>query len=214
MTKHKPLLGLAGGIGSGKSHVAQLLAGMGGHVINADLLGHEALRKPEIRNQVVARWGDAVLNDKGEVDRRQLGRIVFADAAERRKLEGLVFPWIEQRIGEEIARADADPAIKFGVLDAAILIETGWGRWCDLIAFIEVPRTVRLARLKETRGWDEKEVEAREQAQLPVAEKAARADLVIHNHGEAAQEQQLKDQLEGVVARLLAADRQVKRIIQ
>ena len=213
MTKHKPLLGLAGGIGSGKSHVAQLLAGMGGHVINADLLGHEALRKPEIRNQVVARWGDAVLNDKGEVG-RQLGRIVFADAAERRKLEGLVFPWIEQRIGEEIARADADPAIKFGVLDAAILIETGWGRWCDLIAFIEVPRTVRLARLKETRGWDEKEVEAREQAQLPVAEKAARADLVIHNHGEAAQEQQLKDQLEGVVARLLAADRQVKRIIQ
>jgi dephospho-CoA kinase len=185
---------------------------MGGHVINADQFGHEALRQPEIRKQVVARWSDAVLNDKGEVDRRQLGRIVFADAAERRELEGLVFPWIERRIREEIARADADPSVKFGVLDAAILIETGWGRWCDLLAFIDVPRPVRLARLMETRGWSEKEVEAREQAQLPVAEKAARADVVIQNHGEAAQDRQLKDQLEGVVARLLAADRQVKRI--
>src|SRR5207253_9155202 len=101
----KPVLGLIGGIGSGKSRVADALARRGGRVIAGDLLGHEALRQPQVRDQVVGRWGRGVLNDQGEIDRRKVGAIVFADNAELRALEALTFPYIERRIAEEIARA-------------------------------------------------------------------------------------------------------------
>jgi dephospho-CoA kinase len=193
------MIGLIGGIGSGKSFVAQMFAELGGHVIQADQFGHEALRQPAIVGQVVARWGETILNEKGEVDRRRLGGIVFADVSERKVLEALVFPWIECCIHEEIAKVEADPRLRFCVLDAAILLETGWGRWCDVIVYVEAPRDLRLARLANSRAWSEKEVTAREQAQLPLEEKAARANVIIHNHGDAAA---TRSQVEQVVANL------------
>src|SRR5438876_742362 len=112
-------------MGSGKSRVAAEFAKYGARVISGDKFGHEALRQPEIKEQVVRRWGPEILDEKGEVDRRKLGTIVFADTQERKVLEGLVFPWIEQRIGEEITRAQGDPSVKLVVLDAAIMLEAG-----------------------------------------------------------------------------------------
>src|SRR5262245_2345367 len=85
-----PVIGLIGGIGSGKSRVAAEFACRGGRVISGDELGHEALRQPGIKEQVVRRWGPEVLNEKDDVDRRKLGAIVFADAAQRKALEALV----------------------------------------------------------------------------------------------------------------------------
>src|SRR4051794_5295036 len=104
----KPVVGLIGGIGSGKSHVAAEFARRGAWVIAGDQLGHEALRQPDVRAQVVQRWGESILDPRGEVDRRRLGAIVFADAGQLRELEALVFPYIERRIAEEIARAQDD----------------------------------------------------------------------------------------------------------
>jgi dephospho-CoA kinase len=176
---------LVGGIGSGKSLVAAAFARRGGHVIAADLLGHEALRQTNIRSQVVARWGPGILDERGEVNRRRLGAMVFADQAELQALERLVFPWIEQRIGEGIALAQADPAVAFVVLDAAILLEAGWGWCCDRLVFVDAPRGVRLRRLAEQRGWSAKEVQARESAQMPLDEKKSRAEAVVDNSGSA-----------------------------
>jgi dephospho-CoA kinase len=198
----KPVVGLVGGIGSGKSLVARLLGEHGGYVIDADRLGHEALEQPTIRDQVVQRWGAAVLRESGAVDRRKLAAIVFADPAERRALEAMVFPWIERRIREEIAQADRDPQTWLVVLDAAILLETGWSRVCDVVIFVNAPRDQRLHRVAAQRGWTAKEVAAREQAQLSVEEKAARADLVVENSGDLAQ---TRAQLEPVVAQLRRA---------
>src|SRR5206468_7545442 len=90
----KKVLGLIGGIGSGKSTVAAEFAKCGGYVIAGDQLGHEALRQPSIKKQVLARWGPEIETD-GEIDRRKLGRIVFADPKQRRELEALVHPWIK-----------------------------------------------------------------------------------------------------------------------
>ena len=179
----KPVVALIGGIGSGKSRIAAELVRRGGYVIPGDQLGHEALRQPHIRAEVVRRWGSEVLDAAGEVDRKKLGRRVFADPAELKALEALVFPWIERRFAEETAAARADPAVRVIVLDAAILLEAGWRKFCDRVVYVHAPRPARLRRLAEQRGWGAKEVEGRERAQLSLTEKASRADDALDNSG-------------------------------
>jgi dephospho-CoA kinase len=199
----KFIIGLVGGIGSGKSRVADEFRKHGAAVISGDTLGHEALRQPEIREQVVARWGREVLDGQGEVDRRKVAKIVFANPSERRALEDMLFPWIERRIREQVGAAQADPAVRLVVLDAAIMMETGWDRVCDRIVFVDTPREARLRRLAEQRGWSTGEVEAREAAQLPLKEKAGRADVVLDNAGPP---EHLARQVEALLRRWEPAD--------
>src|ERR1700674_5189609 len=92
-----PVIGLVGGIGSGKSRVSAALARRGGRVIAGDAAGHEALRQPALKEKIVARWGPGVLDGDGNVDRGKLGAVVFADPAARRELEAIVQPWIGER---------------------------------------------------------------------------------------------------------------------
>jgi len=179
-----PTIGVIGGIGSGKSLVAEAMQNFGGYLISADRLGHEALQQADIKAKLVERWGNEILDERREADRKKMGRIVFADATELRALEALVFPYIEKRIAEEMARARARPDVKFIILDAAIMLETSWHRQCDKIVFVDAPWELRLARLKEKRGWNEREVQRRESAQMPLQEKKRRADATIVNDAE------------------------------
>jgi dephospho-CoA kinase len=176
-----PVIGLIGGIGSGKSLVAAELVKHGGVLISGDRLGHEALRQPEIRSQLVARWRETILDANGEIDRKRLAGIVFASPAERRALEATVHPYIGRRIREEIAKARQRPDVRLIVLDAAIMLEAGWHGVCDYLVFIDSPREIRVERLKQQRGWSVQEVEERENAQMPLAEKRRHADAVIDN---------------------------------
>jgi dephospho-CoA kinase len=175
-----PVIGLVGGIGSGKSLVAAELQRCGGHLISGDHLGHEALRQPDIKASVVERWGHEVLDAEGNVNRRLLGAKVFADPRERAALESIVFPYIEQHIEAEIETAQILPAAKFIVLDAAIMIETGWSQRCDKVVFVDAPRPLRLERLRQ-RGWSEEEVTRRERAQMSLDEKRRHSDAVLTN---------------------------------
>jgi dephospho-CoA kinase len=177
----KPVIGLVGGIGSGKSQVAALLRKKGGRVIAGDDLGHEALRQLDIRDRVARRWGKGVLEENGGINRPRLAAIVFADAGERRALEEIVHPWIEERMRQMVAAAQADPEARFVVVDAAILLEAGWNELCDRLVFVDAPVEVRRQRIARQRGWTAAEVEAREQAQLPLTAKAVRADYTLHN---------------------------------
>jgi dephospho-CoA kinase len=181
--ERKLVIGLIGGMGSGKSTIAELFARRGARVISGDRAGHEALRQPDIRQRIVERWGRQLLDEQGEIERRQLGRIVFADRGERQALEAMVFPWIERRLREQIAGAAADPDVRLILLDAAIMLEAGWDRVCDRLVFVEAPRDDRLRRLSAQRGWTEKEVEDRENSQMSLDEKRRRADAVIANTG-------------------------------
>lgn len=179
-----PTIGIIGGIGSGKSLVADAMQSLGGYLISADQLGHEALQQADIKGKLVERWGNEILDERREADRRKIGRIVFANATELRALEALVFPYIEKRIAEGITRARARPDVKFIILDAAIMLETDWHRHCDKIVFVDAPWELRLERLKEKRGWDEEEVRRRESVQMPPQAKKRRADAVIVNDAE------------------------------
>jgi dephospho-CoA kinase len=209
----KPLVvGVVGGIGSGKSQVTRLLAEAGAQVISGDALGHEALRQPDIKEQVVRRWGAGLLDESGAIERKKLGGIVFADPTELRALEEMVHPWIKRRIREEIEAARGAGILPAGgaagkmpapqapliVLDAAIMLEAGWGDVCDVIVFVDVPRDIRLERIARQRGWTEKEVAAREEAQWPLADKRARADIVLDNSGSPAD---LNRQVDALLAR-------------
>lgn len=194
----KPVIGLIGAIGAGKSTAAKCFALRGGHVIDADALGHEALRQPEVVAALVARWGERIRKPDGSLDRREIGRIVFANVGERNALEATVFPYIQRRTRAEISAAQTNPAAAFVVLDAAVLLEAEWGELVDQIVYVDAPRELRVERLAARSGWTESELARREAAQWPAEEKKMRADAILTNN---AGPERLQEQID----RLLAA---------
>jgi dephospho-CoA kinase len=196
----KPIIGLAGGIGAGKTAVAKALADLGCVVTHSDDDGRAALRDPEIRDTLVEWWGRDVLDADGHVDRGAVARIVFADDNERRRLENLTHPWIEARRLTQFEHAPEDaPAL---VIDAPLLFEAGLSDACDAVIFVDCPRNERLARVRATRGWDEEELKRREESQLPLDAKRSRADYVIRNVGDlAGMEAQVRTVLSEIVER-------------
>jgi dephospho-CoA kinase len=178
------ILGLLGGVASGKSLVAGLLAKRGAAVLDADRAGHEALRLPEIEAAVRRRWGEGVFGPDGHVDRPRLARIVFAPTyegkCEREYLEQLTHPQIARLIRRQVESLPEDTPL--AVLDAALILEAGWGKLCDRLVFVEAPPEVRLARAM-ARGWTPDEFSAREAAQESLDFKRRRADVIIDNSG-------------------------------
>src|SRR5262245_46108126 len=143
------ILGLVGGIASGKSVVANILRDLGAIVLDADQAGHAVLREPEIIKEAKDRWGDRILDPNGQISRRAVAKIVFAQGndAERKFLEQLTHPRIEALLHEEldhIRNTPNPPAVV--VIDAALLFEAGWDKLCDKILFVDAPRDLRLER--------------------------------------------------------------------
>jgi dephospho-CoA kinase len=179
----KRIVGLIGGIGAGKSTVAGRLRERGALIVDADKTGHDVLLEPTIKDKLVRIFGTEILSPRGEIDRARLGAIVFTGPETRKQLEEVVHPRMAERFREQISLALADPNVPLIVLDAAILLEVGWDAICDEIVFVDVPRSTRLERLMQNRGWDEEELTRRESAQWPIEQKRARASVVIDNSG-------------------------------
>ena len=181
-----PVIGLVGGIGSGKSTVAQLMAARGAQVIDADKVGHALLDQKPSREAVVARFGADILmvDDPERVNRAALGKIVFADPQARLTLERILHPRMKRTFEKAIARTIRRGTSKMIVLDAAILFEAGWNEICDMVVFVDSPRNSRLARLRESRGWTAADLSTREEAQWPLERKKELADLTITNNGD------------------------------
>ena len=176
-------LGLSGGVAAGKSMVARMFAELGASVIDADRMGHDMLRRDDIKAALRERWGDGVFREDGEVDRQKVAEIVFGNGDARRFLNGLVHPPIRQRIREVMDRMRAEGA-PLVVLDAALLFEGGLEAWCDAVAFVNADEEARAARAKNERGWSADELGRRESAQIDPSEKMRRSDFVIDNSGE------------------------------
>lgn len=180
------VVGLLGGIASGKSRVSSLLGAHGAAVLDADRLAHEELGSPAVRAEVLSIFGESVFEaTSGEVDRRALGRAVFGDPARLRRLEEILHPRVMARIAAELDAKRAGPGEprRVVVLDVPLLLEASGIGLCDEVVFIDVPLEMRLERVRE-RGWAEGELERRESRQAPLARKRAAAGFVIDNGGD------------------------------
>jgi dephospho-CoA kinase len=179
------VIGLVGGIASGKSLVAGQLVELGAGLLDADRAGHEVLELPEVEAAARDRWGDRVFGPDGRIDRGQLAEIVFSPPPEgppeREFLEKLTHPRIAERICRQ-ARQAADSGVRAVVLDAPLIFESGWDKLCTKVVYVDAPRRARLSRAI-ARGWTEEGFAAREAVQLPLDTKRRRADLVIDNSG-------------------------------
>ena len=178
------VVGLTGGIASGKSTAARHLATRGAVVIDADKLGHRAYeRSRPAFGKVVAAFGEDVVGADGEIDRRALGGKVFGDPAALKRLTDIVWPQILSMAKQEIAAAkDAGAAVV--VLEAAVLIEAGWQREVDEVWAVTVEPAVAVARATTRDGTDTAAVQARIDAQISNAERTANAHAVIDNSGD------------------------------
>ena len=170
------VVGLAGGVGSGKSTVAGIFIKEGARGIDADALGHRVLDLPRMRAALARDWGTGILRD-GRVDRAALARLAFRSRKDVARLNRRVHPEILREIRRRISRARG-----WVVLDAALLFETGADAMCDKIVFVSAPRALRERRTR-SRGWSPGELARRERFQFPVSYKKKKADYVIDNTG-------------------------------
>ena len=178
------LIGVVGGIASGKSEVSGALQRLGAKLVDADRIGHEVLEDPEVKAAIGQRWGGEVFDAHGLVDRRRVAGIVFAappkGPEELTFLEQWTHPRIGQQLREQIAKWARTGRVKAAVLDAPMLLKAGWDAFCDRLLFVDAPREQRLARARR-RGWNEAEYDAREAAQEALALKRSRANAIIDN---------------------------------
>ena len=177
------VIGLTGGIGTGKSEVSRILRECGASVIDADLVGHEAYRphSPAWR-EVVAAFGDGILGLSGEIDRKRLGGIIFNDPEARAKLNSIMHPRMAEMVKEKIdlLRQQREEAV---VLEAAVLVEAGWDSLVDEIWVTYSPEEEVVERLRQRNNLSEEEARSRITSQLPHEERAKHAHVTVRNSG-------------------------------
>jgi dephospho-CoA kinase len=186
------LVGLTGGIGSGKSTVARLLAARGAVILDADVFAREALARGTAGfDRAVSLFGPEVVGRSGNLDRAAIATRVFSDDVRRAELEAIVHPEVRRRIAEGVAaEAGGDRVV---VVDSPLLIETGANEGFPVVVVVAASDAGRIARLV-ARGMDEADARARLAAQMPMEDKAAVADWVLNNDGtEAELEAQVDD---------------------
>lgn len=200
--RRKPVIGVTGGIGAGKSIVAGLFRSLGAAVVDSDGMAHRQLEDPSVVGVLRGWWGDRICRADGGVDRSVVASIVFEDPAELRRLEGFLYPRIEAERQRVMAILDQDEAVLAMVLDTPKLFEARLDQVCDAVVFVDADVEVRAARLAESRGWPRSELTRRERMMEVLDKKRSRADYVVINQSDA---QNLRDQVERVFVAVLRA---------
>ncbi len=177
------VIGLTGGIASGKSVVSAMLGERGALIIDADRVGHEAYAPGTgCYRDVIAAFGEDIVAPDGQIDRKALGAKIFGDAAQRRRLESIVWPWMRRTMEGRLAalRAEGVPVV---VLEAAVLIEADWIPLVDQVWLVVVPPALARGRIMVRNGLTVEQADARIAAQLTDEERAKHAHLIIENDG-------------------------------
>lgn len=177
------VVGLTGGIGAGKSTVAALFHSLGAIVVDADQVAHELVEPGRpLFETVASTFGREIVGADGRIDRRRLGSMVFADPEVRRRLEALLHPAIILECERRIREAEVSGAAVC-LLDAALLIESGWQTRCDAVILVEAGDAVRLDRLMRSRGLSRDDAMLRIRSQMPQQQKRQYARFIIENEG-------------------------------
>jgi dephospho-CoA kinase len=181
--EEKPVIGILGGIASGKSTVAAEFAKLGCKVIDADGIAHGLLDEPAVREKVTELFGHAVLDSSGKIDREKLAQAAFADDQMLELLNRIIHPIVLQRTQELIEKFQRKNNLKAIVLDMPLLLEVGWHKRCDKLIFVNCEKKLRLKRAKKM-GFDENQVKIRENFQISLDNKESLADNTIENNSD------------------------------
>jgi dephospho-CoA kinase len=191
-----PILGLLGGVGSGKSTVAAFLARRGALVLDADRYAKDFLFDPDVLQEIRQAFGNEIFQSTGDVDRSKLADIVFSDEIQRKKLNSIIHPRVRKRFKEEIATAREESLDRLIVLDVPLLLGSELKAFCNLLVMVRAPLERRVEWVRQDRSWEEEELNRRDDCQPSLAEKERAAQIIIENDGN------LKD-LEGKVEAFL-----------
>ena len=178
----KKLVGIVGGIGSGKSTVAAEFSKLGCAVIDADALVHRLLDEKSVQERVAKTLRTSPFNESAPLNRRRIADLVFDNPENLAKLNSVLHPRVldeTERLIEEYRKTEEISAI---ILDIPLLIEVGWAKRCDRIIFVECPQKLRYQRIKTKRNLSVKDIKMRENFQISLDKKRFQADTTINNN--------------------------------
>ena len=182
MKQRIKVIGITGGIASGKSTIAKMLESLGASVINADEICHRLINTKSISQKIINRWGDHIQDKYGRIERDKLGEIVFSDRKEISTLNKMIHPEAIKRIKNRITKLRNQSTTVAIVLDAALLVESDLIDICDIILFVDTRKNTCKERVKNSRKWPTGEITKREKFQRSLREKKKIADIVICNN--------------------------------
>lgn len=200
MNKKKKIIGILGGIGSGKSTAAEYFQRLGCVVINADIIARQHLESPQILSKIQDFLGRDAILPNGKADRKAIANRVFSNPEQLKTLNGLIHPLVMADIENLIKTYQQNPNIKAIVLDVPLLLEVDWGENCDFLIFIDSLKEKRLARAKKNGIMSVEQLDLRESFQVSTKEKAKKASFIIDNNSDL---ESLYKQVEAVFSELI-----------
>lgn len=178
------MIGILGGMYSGKSTVAAELAKLGCAVIDADSISHQLLEEKDVLGKIVCVFGKEILDNKGKIDRSALANRVFGDPAKLKTLTGILHPLVMARVEQLITQYGPQPAVRAIVLDIPLLVEVDWEKRCDHTIFVDCTPPLRLERAKKTGVFDADQLKIRENLQISLDKKKRIADNIVDNNSD------------------------------
>lgn len=182
MNPKPAIIGITGGISSGKSTVSRMLASLGAEIIDADEMCHRLILVNKVKSKIIERFGDTVQDIYGKIDRSRLAEIVFQDKTCLDDLCNILHPIVIEQIRSKIAEIEKRGRRRAIVIDAALLEESGLSLMCDFMIFVNTVSDHRVIRSKISRHWHDGELEKRERFQMSLEDKRKKADYVIDNN--------------------------------
>jgi dephospho-CoA kinase len=182
MKQRIKVIGIVGGIASGKSTIAEMLESLGADLIDADKICHELINTKDIAHAITKRWGNHIQDNHGKIKRDALAEIVFSDRKEISALNRIIHPKAIEQIKSRIAKLHVKAATKAIVLDAALLVESNLIDICDIVLFVDTKKNRCKIRVQNSRKWPLDEIEKREKFQGLLPQKREVSDVIINNN--------------------------------
>ncbi len=182
MKQRVKVIGITGGIASGKSTIAEMLESLGADLIDADKICHELINTYDIADKITKRWGVHIQDNHGKIKRDALAEVVFTDREEVSALNSIIHPKVIKQIKSRIAKLQVEATTKAIVLDAALLIESNLIDICDITLFVDTMKNTCKTRVQNSRKWPLDEITKREKFQGLLQQKREIADVIINNN--------------------------------